>query len=493
MKKPLKLLCILLATVLMIPLAACDSTKDAYIYFELPNTPQTLDPQTASTDAELMIVKNIHEGLLRKDKDGKIICGIAESYEKSGLTYTFKLRKNAKWSDGEKITAKDFEFAFLRALSPDTKAPFAERLFCIKGASEYNSGATSSLSGVKAVDDTTLKITLNYDDEKFKETLTTAICMPCNQKFFEESKGKYGIFADNILSSGSYVLTRWRKDPFGIRLYRNDEYTGFAESENAAVFITCDPEEPAIEKLEKNSIDIAFIDSALTEKARSLELETLEFNNICWFLTLGKDFTPEMRKALNMLVGGQVYSASLPVGYSAATSLFPNALTEDTVATGMTAYDTTAGKELYLQELEKLEDNKFPADVVLYYYDDSYIKNVVTDIVGHWQSNLSAFVNIEAVSSVDLLAPQLTDQSYKMALFPVKAYSDDIAEYLKNFGITYEGDGLNTVQSELLKENKIIPIMFQNTVIAYSRALGEISAELGDGYIDFAFIIKTEE
>lgn len=492
MKTVIKFLCVILSCIITFSLTGCSDTKDAYIYFELTETPKTLDPQVASTDSELLIIKNIHEGLMRENDKGEIICGIAESYKKDGFTYSFKLRNDAKWSNGEKITPKDFEFAFLRALSPETNAPFSSRLMCIKGASEYNSGATNNLSGISVSNDT-VTITLNYDDEHFLKTLTTAICMPCNQSFFEESKGKYGLFADNIISSGSYKLTRWRKDPFGIRLYDNDDYNGFAVAKNSAVFISCNKDEPIIDKISSDKIDMAFIDAALTDKAHSLNIETKEFNNICWFLSLGKDFSEKMRKSFAMLTGNEIFSSSLPVGYTAASSVYPDILTDEPISSGYTTYNLEAGKNLYLNELSKLPDKKFPTDVVLYYYNDGYVKNVVTDIVGHWQSNLSTFINIEAVSSPELLTSQLTDQTYRMALFPIRADSKNIKEYLKNFGLQYDGGSLDTVQAQLLKGNKIIPVMTQNTVIAYSNELSNVVAENGNGYIDFSYIIKDKD
>ena len=106
--------------------------------------------------------------------------------------------------------------------------------------------------------------------------------------------------------------------------------------------------------------------------------------------------------------------------------------------------------------------------------------------------NLSAFVNIEAVYESSLLTPQIIDQSYKMAIFPVRADNANPAEYLEKFGITYNDEDLTTVQTNLLKSNTIIPIIFQNTVISYSPALSSVSTELGNGYIDFAFIVKEE-
>lgn len=493
MKSFIKALCILLSLLLLIPATGCSDSKDAYIYFELPYVPSTLDPQTASTDTELLIVRNIQEGLLRKNDKGEIVCGVAESYEKNGLTYTFKLRKNAKWSNGEDITAEDFVFAFKRAVDPKTKAPFASRLFCISGAKAINNGSASlDTLGVKASDKRTLTITLASNDSLFLETLTTSVAMPCNEEFFYETAGKYGLFADEILSSGSYRISRWRKETFGIRLYKNEDYKGFAKAQNAAVFITCNNDVPALEKLKNNSIDMAFIESASSNDAKASGLEISEFQNICWVLTLGKDFSANMRKALAMMVGGEVYANDLPAGYSVATSLFPSAINSDTAPTGMTVYDPANAKKLYLQEIEHFENKKFPSDIILYYYDDGNIKNIVTDIVGHWQSNLSAFVNIETVSESSLLAPQLTDQSYKMSIFPVRADSTNVAEYLEKFGVSFGGENLTDVQTNLLKSNGIIPIMFQNTVLSYSPTLSSVYTEFGNGYVDFAFIVKEE-
>ncbi len=484
---------ILLSLLFIFLSVGCDNTKEAYIYFELPEMPETLDPQTAYKDTELIIIKNIFEGLLRVDEKGKVVCGVAESYEKKGLTYTFKLRKDAKWSNGDKITANDFAFAIKRAVSPEVKAPFASRLFSIVGAQEIYNGSTNYNSlGVNVISDNKLKITLKQEDPNFENILTSSIAMPCNEKFFNSSAGKYGLFADNILSNGSYKLSRWRKDPFGIRLYSNNEYSGNFIPNNAAVFLTCDKDETALEKLEKNSIDIAFIDSALVTDAENLGLNIAEFENICWVLTINNDFSANMRKSLSMLIGSEIYSNNLPSGYSVSTSLFPSIFSANKKFSTSLLYDLEAGKKLYFQEVNKLEDKKFPSDVVLYYFDDGYIKNVVTDIVGHWQSNLSAFVNIESVSSVDLLEPQLQNQTLKMSIFPISAESTQVAEYLKKFGISYKGEPLEGIQSNILKGNNIIPIMFQTTNIAYSKALTNLSTELGNGYIDFSFIIKTE-
>lgn len=487
-----RLLTVLLCIVIALPLCACDSTEDAYLYFELTETPSNLDPQTASTDSELLIVKNTQEGLMRKDAEGKIVCGIAESYSQNGLTYTFNLRNDAYWHNGEQITAYDFEFAFKRAVDPVTDAPFASTLFSIKGAKEINSGKSADL-GVKALDSLTLQITLKEEDERFLETLTTSITMPCNSDFFYSTEGKYGLGAEHLLSSGSYKLSKWNKESFGIRLYRNKEYNGFATAQNAAVFITCVREETAFQRLQKNTVDMIFLDTTLIEDAKEQGFEVKEFQNICWVLTLGNQFSADMRKAFCSLVSKDIYRSNLPEGYTAAVSVFPEIFTTEVTNSGITAYNPTLAKQLYLKEVEKLSGKKFPSDVVLYYYENGdNLKNVTTDIVGHWQSNLSAFINIESVSDITKLQSQLTKNDKYMAIFPVKTTNGNLTEYLENFGYSYNGQSFSTVQSEILKGNTVMPLMFQSTAIAYSPNLTNVAAELGNGYIDFSFIVKYE-
>lgn len=471
-------------------MSACSNSEDSYIYFELPKTPATLDPQVASGEAELIIVRNIFEGLLRIDENGKIAPAVAKKYEKDGLEYTFYLG-NSKWSDDTKITAYDFEFALKRAVDPKTKAPFVSRLFSIKGAEEIfkRNKSTDSL-GVKAVNDSTLKISLIKDDSDFLETLTTSVAMPCNENFFNSCDGKYGISHDALLYNGSYEMTRWRKDPFGIRLYKNDSYLGNFPAKNAAVFITCDEEEDILEKLEKESIDIAFIDSTRNTEAVSLGLKTKSFQNICWVMTIGKEFSPNMRKAFSLLVSSKIYSDSLPEGYEIADSLYPDALATKKTTKGMPSYDKNTAKKLYLRELSKYEDGKFPTDKLLYFYDNGHIKNVVTDIVGHWQNNLSAFVNIESSTTSEALLPQLTDNNYPFAVFPVKADSSFMREYIDNFSLGTVSNDHSINQENILEDYTVIPIMFQDTVIAYTPTITTLNTNIGNGYIDFAYIVK---
>ena len=488
-----KFLSIIMSLVLLFSFSGCSKTEEAYIYFELPEVPSTLDPQTAKTDTELLIIKNIYEGLLRKDQNGKITFGVAEDYIKTGLTYNFIIRDDAKWNNGDSITAADFVFAFRRAVDPKTKADYASRLFAIKNAKSINKGTTNvEKLGVIAKDSKTLQITLEKEDNLFLENLTTSVAMPCNEKFFNECAGKYGLFKDNITGNGSYRLAKWNKESFGIRLYKNEGYNGDFIAKNAAVFLTCNDDKSVTTKLKENDIDIAFIDSAYSDEMKNAGFKTANCQNICWFMTLSNDFSYNMRTALIKLVGKTVYENNLKSGYISAKSIFPNILNNKIIKNGITEYDLSSGKALYHNEVKLLENNKFPSNITLYFYDNGFIKPVVTDIVGHWQKNLSAFVNIESVSSPELLYKELENQTLPLAVFPVKANSKNLNEYLENFGYNYNGENFEKVQSKILDSKNIIPIVFQNTTLCFSSQISEIYTVDGDGFLDFSFIIKEE-
>lgn len=488
-----RIICLLLTVIILFCITGCEETDKAYIYFDLTEKPTTLDPQVASTDTELLIVRNIFEGLLRKDEDGKIQPGVAESYQKNGLSYTFKLRKDVKWHNEQPITADDFVFALKRALNPETKSPFASRLYCIKNAKEINNSKAGVDSlGVTALDKHTVKIDLAYEDKDFEETLTTPIAMPCNEKFFYESAGKYGMFKDNILSNGSYKLSKWGKDIFGIRLYKNTNYVGDFTAKNAAVFLSSDDELLSSEVLVNNDADMAFVSSVEIELLKDADFKIKSYDNICWFLTLSDDIPSGIRKSFAILANGKIFKKSLTEGYSVADSIFPPALKSGVKSSGMQVYDLKAAKELFSSSVIKLENKKFPS-TMLYYYDDGVSKNVVTDIVGHLQNNLGAFINIEAVSAPSVLSSQIIDQTYSMSIFPISADSPEMEEYLEKLGINYKGQNLTELQINTLKSNNVVPLMFQSTSIAYSKNLTNVTLEHGNGCVDFAFIVKYSD
>ena len=490
-----KLLALLLCLAMLFGLSACGKDySSVIIYFELNQKPDTLDAQLASSDQELLLVRNIYEGLLREDENGNIVNGACESYKKSGLKYTFKLRKNAVWSTGEKLTSNDFVFALRRAVDPETNAPFVKRLFAIQNAQKISNGncAVENL-GVKAIDKYTLEITLEHEDENFLKTLTTSICMPCNEEFFNKCDGQYGLKSNYITSNGSYSLTKWNREDFGIRIYRNSSYNGSFVPKNRAIFFSLEEDTTPSERLIHNKVDIAFIENRDVSSFNNSSFTTVKYENICWFLTIGDEYDSDIKTAFTMLVSSSYYKDKLSDGLSVADTIYPKALVEgnDYSKIGFTEYNPSSALSLFSNAVVKFEGKKFPT-ATLTYTDSQEIKPVITAIVGHWQQSLSAFINISPYKENTDLIPQLERKSLPFSVFYVKASSGYISEYLEQFGIEYNGQNLRDIQTEILKSKNILPIAFENTNIIYNNTLQNVHSTKLGGYIDFSFIIKKD-
>lgn len=464
--------------------------SDAYIYFELSEQPKTLDPQTASSDSELLITRNIYEGLLRQSNDGTIVNGVCENYSYQNLTYTFNLKSDAVWSNGDKVTAYDFEYAFKRAVDPKTKSPFASRLFAVTNAEAISNGnADVSTLGVTATDDVTLVISMCREDDNFLKTLTTSVCMPCNKDFFENSIGKYGLDSECIISNGSYRLSKWNKEDFGIRLYKNEKYSGDFISKNAAVFISCVNDETQVSRLADGDSDMAFISCGELDTAEKHSLKTESVQNICWFLTVSRNYSADVRKAFASAFSADIYNTSLPSGFTAAKSIYPSVLNINSENIGMTEYNLDYAKTVMSAQISDMDNSKFP-QATLYYYESDGIKNLATSIVGHWQQNLSTFINIESSNNLNELQKEIGENNLDFALFPITAKSANYEEYAKNFSDVTTAEQPEVLQSELLNGNCIIPVAYQTTNISYINSLENVIIFDDNGYLDFSYIIK---
>ena len=186
----------------------------------------TMDTSKNTDVVGSQILGNTMEGLYRLDKENKPIPAAAESSTKSedGKKYTFKLRKDAKWSNGDPVTAKDFVFAWQRLLDPKTVAEYAFIAFPIKNAEAVNKGEKPVTElGVKAVDDLTLEVELEQAVPYFLNLVAFPSYYPLNEKFVKEKGDKYGLESDTTVYNGPFVLTDWKHEQ-GWKLKKNDQY-----------------------------------------------------------------------------------------------------------------------------------------------------------------------------------------------------------------------------------------------------------------------------
>lgn len=174
----------------------------------------TIDISKAEDTVSSEVLMNTMEGLVRLDKDGKVVPGVAESWEKSedGKTWTFKLRKDSKWSNGDTVTAKDFEYSWKRTLDPATASTYGFIMYDIVGAKDYNLGTVDNADGVgiKAIDDYTLQVDLVRPVHYFDSLMFFKTFLPQNQKVVEQFGQEYGTDKDKMVYNGPFTLTEWK-------------------------------------------------------------------------------------------------------------------------------------------------------------------------------------------------------------------------------------------------------------------------------------------
>ncbi|KAB7704988.1 peptide ABC transporter substrate-binding protein [Bacillus aerolatus] len=186
----------------------------------------SMDSVLATDAVSFNTLNSTMEGLYRMGENDEAVDGIAEGEPEvsgDGKTWTFKLR-DAKWSNGDPVTANDFVFAWRKALTPDTAAEYAYIMYDLKNAKAVNEGKMKPEElGVKAIDDKTLEVQLENAVPYFKELVTFGTFLPQNEKFVTEQGKKFGLEADTTLYNGPFTLAEWKhEDKFVMK--KNPEY-----------------------------------------------------------------------------------------------------------------------------------------------------------------------------------------------------------------------------------------------------------------------------
>ncbi len=190
----------------------------------LTEEPPNLNAMKATDQSSFFVLGHTMEGLTRYDQAGHIVAGVAEKWEITETGATFWLRKNAKWSDGKTVTAKDFVFAWKTALDPATASEYAFILYPIKGAEAINTKkADPTTLGAQAVDDYTLKIAFEKPCGYFMGLTSFATYFPVREDVYKKWGEKFAADADKMLFNGPFVLTKWVHGA-SLRMDKNPTY-----------------------------------------------------------------------------------------------------------------------------------------------------------------------------------------------------------------------------------------------------------------------------
>ncbi|MGG2092572.1 peptide ABC transporter substrate-binding protein [Bacillus sp. S13(2024)] len=328
---------VILATSLLISACSNNSSKpkevsekqvlNVTISEEIPS----LDTAKSMNGTSSHVMQNIFEGLYVLDEKDNPVPGVAKSFEKStdGKTYIFHLRKDAKWSNGDAVTANDFVYSWQRTVNPQTVSQYAYMLFYIKNAEAINKGALAvDQLGVKAIDDVTLEVQLETPIPYFLNLLTLPIYLPQHKSFVEEKGSKYGLEPEDMIYNGPFVLSEWKHEQ-EFKLKRNDTYwdKNNVKLEEINFHIVKDTA-TAVNLYETGSIDRTPINSSFVDKYKGKsDFHTTEDPAIAMLRFNQKNFAlanTQLRQSISMTLNKEaVVNHFLNNGATAAQGLIP--------------------------------------------------------------------------------------------------------------------------------------------------------------------------
>ena len=462
----------LLAALMLISLAACgkESGTGAVIAYAIDAAPVRLDPAIAESASELIIIGNTFEGLVRQTIDetgaARIVPGAAESWEVSsdGRVYTFHLRSNTHWrlhADAKKVldgkeavdafdtyvTAGDFIFGLRRALNPLTKSTSAAALYPIEHAREIHAGELPiDRLGVREINPLTLEITLAQPNDMFLYALTQSAAMPCNQAYFEATKGRYGLGAEYLLCNGPFFV-QWSGDTLQ-RLRRNESYAGERAVLPSAVELRVF--EDYAERLQKlgaeAGLDIAAVPTDVISAGLDFSPEELgpqlQNGTISLLFNCSRLSDVNVRTAMCAALSYEalelaplgVLPEHVQVGGRRLTELAP-------LQTGI-AHNPDRARKLLLEA----ENSTAPLALICAPEHEQILRKALQQ----WQSlfGLRLNANIEALEAEEL-APRLRQGEYDVAIAALRASSSSALQTMQEFASPGAGNPMR-YQSDIL-------------------------------------------
>ncbi|MCQ2461153.1 MAG: ABC transporter substrate-binding protein [Clostridia bacterium] len=442
---------VILICLIILTFTGCSKKAGTVIAAPINSVPYGYDPQIAvGTDLET-IINNIFEGLVRIDEKGDIQKAMATNWSISndGLTYTFTIRSDSKWrvpksasqALGEdfiktldtRVTAADFAFGINRAISKTTEAPLAYTLSAVDSAFAKN--------------DTTLIIKLKKPSEGLLTALASPLCMPCNEKFFNETAGRYGLSTSLILSNGPFYLGLFDPDLGTITLKKNELYKGDYKPLKDTVRLY-------VESKNYNVKTISFDESkSINEKDWTVKryknaIKTFCFNCDNKVLSDYKNIRLAFAHSTNV-------DALVKKGISRAEGIIPSTCSLQAGASYRAnanilrgpEYDVKKAAEIYNKVKEKNEAQEVPDDLSL----DLKLVCLETDIddiktiLQGWQKafGIALTITLEPYETQEELDQVVKKGEYDIAYTTIVTSDFLASEFLKNFTSTSDKNTIN--------------------------------------------------
>lgn len=396
------------------------------------------------------VMLNIYEGLFRLDENNELTEGMAEDYEMvenedDSVTYTFNIREDALWSNGDPVTADDFVYAWKRAMNPETFSAHAYIMAPIVNANEIQNpddeiyGQVDEL-GVEATDEKTLVVELDNNVPYFLELLSNPVMFPQNEEFIASQGDEYGLEPENVISNGPFFLETWNHDQ-GWVLSKNEEYW---DSENVSLdavnYKVAKDASTEVNLYETGDIDVANLTSEFVDMYAEDEAYTTNINTEVYFMRF--NFQNEylanenIRKALDMsydkaeAAEGILKNGSIPAYFIVPEEFVTSEDGEDFRAKygDLNMTNIEEAQNLWEQGLSELGTDSINLELLS--YDDDQRKSMAEYMKNQWENNLPGLtVTINQQPNKQKLALE-GDQDYDMSFSGWRNDISDPVEFL---------------------------------------------------------------
>ncbi|BBH20925.1 oligopeptide-binding protein OppA [Paenibacillus baekrokdamisoli] len=396
------------------------SSSDQTFRMNLTSEPPTLDVAQVQDNVSFTVLSGLFEGLTRMDAKGNIVPGVAEKWDVSadGKHFTFHLRKDAKWSNGDPVTAHDFEYSWKRTLDPNLNppAPYAYQLYYIKNAQNYNIKADNpnhisdpNQLGVKATDDYTLDVELENPTPYFLNITAFFTTFPVHKS--AKDNPNWAAEAKGYIGNGPFKLASWKHGD-SIELVPNEYYNKKAEikltSVKFAMYKDPNTELNAYKTgqldwagMPTGSIPAEQLAKAIKDKNPELNIKGIASTYYYLFNNTKKPFNnAKVRKALSMAINRtdlveKVAKGGQQPAYGFVSTGIHGVKEEyrTEVPANFFKEDVAEAKKLLAEGLAEEGLKSMPAFSLS--FNEGLHKNVAEAIADMWKTNLGITVNLE--------------------------------------------------------------------------------------------------
>lgn len=389
-------------------IGASSALAEAVLHRGNSGEPKSLDSAHISINIEGFIIHDLFEGLTTHDAKGAIVPGAAESWKVSddGTVYTFKIRDDAKWSDGSPVTAEDFHFAISRLEDPKTAAEYANLLYPIKNAEQVNKGKLPvDQLGLKVVDAKTLEITLERSTPYFLQLMAHYTALPINKANYEKFGDQY-VKPGNMVNNGAFKLESHVPND-KLVVAKNDQYWDAKNVKlDKVVFYPIEDDAAAVRRFEAKELDVVYNFSAdQIKRLRELYKDQVRVSPALATYYYAFDNRQEpmsdvrVRKALSMAVdrdflSNEIYSGALLPLYSMVPpgmEGYEKAAVPDFASLSQIDREDKAGE--LMKEAGYGKDGK-PLNLEIRYNTNTNHERVATAIADMWKTTFGAKVTL---------------------------------------------------------------------------------------------------